>query len=188
MDRKRAYICSERIGDRGAPKIEGKWEISILGCARYRRTIQPLADVTNASVTRPITGSPSIYEVLAVLRRAMGRQAREGRGGIEGKRKRGKKRKRRRGGRRNVLSLTLHRFPLVALRPAKNLGQHDSRGSKDEEMEPQVAFLAIGHSPTEMRSSPRPVLSLPPTDHPLHYTYRRGARVTRANRRTASCN
>lgn len=62
-------------------KIERKWQVSTtfgrVGDEPLYRTLPNLADVTNASVTRPITGSPSIYEVLAVLRRAMARQVRE---------------------------------------------------------------------------------------------------------------
>jgi len=152
MDRKRARISarriSERIEDREIRRCtENRTKMgNIYPRLRalqtdYPNAIQPLADVTNASVTHPITGSPSIYEVLALLGRAMGRQARA-RGARRNRKEREKERERERGreregGReRNVLSLTLHRFPLVAPRPAKNLGQHDSRGlSKDGETE-----------------------------------------------------
>lgn len=136
------------------------------------RTLPNLAGVTNASVTHPITGSPSIYEVLAVFRRAMARQVRE--------RRKNRKRKRRMIEEGNVLSLTLYRFPLIALRAAKNLKQR-LRGSKDGEIQiPRVTFLfsAIGNSPTEMRPSSRPILP----DRTV-FTYRRRTRVTREDRR-----
>lgn len=105
---------SECIGDREIrPCTENRTKMGNI----YRaltdglscRTLSNLspASVTNASVTRPITGSPSIYEVLAVLRRAMGRQAREEQGGIEGKGKRAEKRERKRGrGKERFISYT----------------------------------------------------------------------------------
>lgn len=53
----------------------------------FCRTLPNLAGVTNVSVSCPITGSPSIYEVLAVLRKTMARRVRERRENRERKRR-----------------------------------------------------------------------------------------------------
>lgn len=161
-------------------KIERKWEVSRLWPFRdepFYRTLPNLADVTNASVTRPITGSPSIYEVLAVFRRAMARQVREGR--------KSRKRKRRMREEGNVLSLTLYRFPLIALAGSEKSRATRLRGSKDGEIEPRVTFLfsAIGNSPTEMRPS-----CLENLRFSLTAVYRRRTRVTCQDRRSVARN
>lgn len=137
------------------------------------RTLPNLAGVTNASVSHSITGSPSIYEVLAVFRRAMARQVRE--------RRKNRKRKRRMREERNVLSLTLYRFPLIAFRAAKNFEQRGYADPRTERYRYRELHSSLAQSAIPRRKWDRRLVRFSPRPH--CFTYRRRTRVTREDRR-----